>query len=217
MGEEQSENHPGLLEKKTFRLLIFSSCLRSNYAHNNLHPKQEHRTITRVIIGNVREENYTLASKCCLWSRTGFDNEMRRKGKVYQWLTMSSVFESGAAQKYRCSLLQTLREAGPASDPVLRRLCPGKLEEKGSQWVCNCEQAEQGLACMLFIQDMYSLVWGSTASVVGYDFLDCCVCNYKCIICAWEKHLDTYGNNPEGLQVQSDYCVHASHSHHPQL
>lgn len=154
-------------------------------------------------------------SKCCLWSRTGFDNEMRRKGKAYQWLTMSSVFESGAAQKYRCSLLQTLREAGPASHPVLRRLRPGKLEEKGSQWVCNCEQAEQGLACMLFVQDMYSLVWGSTASVVGYGFLDCCVCNYKCIICAWEKHLDTYGNNPEGLQVQSDYCVHASHGHHP--
>lgn len=67
---------------------------------------------------------------------------------------------------------------------------------------------------MPLIWDIYSLIWGGTASVVGYGVLDCGVCNYECVMWAWE--VSGYSQeNPESLHVQCDYCGHTSNSHHP--
>lgn len=67
---------------------------------------------------------------------------------------------------------------------------------------------------MLLIQDIYSLIWGGTASVVGYGALDCGVCNYECVL--WACEVSGYSQeNPESLHVRCDYCDHTSNSHHP--
>jgi hypothetical protein len=101
-------------------------------------------------------------------------------------------FQLGAAPQYCCSLLRALREVGPASYSVLCRLCPGKLEEKGPQWVCDPEQKADAVSwANLFLnfwqRSFCCWLWFACLLVI-----DRCVYNYERITRELERSTWAY-------------------------
>lgn len=112
---------------------------------HNAHPKHKHIMITRTKLWNEEEKIMIVWLQSAVMNRSCFGTNRvvgmvagsRRKCKTPRRLILNFVFSLGPAKEYCCSLLWTLWEARSASYSGLCRLCLGKLEEKGSQWVCE--------------------------------------------------------------------------------